>query len=147
MRVERYNYKAQFGPHPESLFCELQDMVLNGNYVLSSQVSQFESSFAQYLGVNYVRGVNCGTDALTIALLALGVRHGDEVVTQANTFHATVAAIRHAGAIPVLVDADDASFLMDVSQLRSALTERTKCVIPVHLYGRMTPMTELLSLA
>jgi dTDP-4-amino-4,6-dideoxygalactose transaminase len=91
--------------------------------------------------------VNSGTDALTIALMALGVGPGDEVITQANTFHATVAAIRLAGAAPVLVDADAGSFLIDEHQAASAVTSRTRAIIPVHLYGKPTPMRGLLGLA
>jgi dTDP-4-amino-4,6-dideoxygalactose transaminase len=147
MKVERYNYKSQFTSDPDPLFREIRDMILNGRYILSKEVSEFESKFACYLGVNHMRGVNTGTDSLVIALRALGVGSGDEVITQANTFHATVAAIRHAGATPVLVDADEQSFLLDQSQVDAAITARTRAIIPVHLYGKPTPMEHLLSLA
>lgn len=146
MKVERYNYPAQFDDIP-TLLEDLRQMLLRGHYVLSEEVEKFERAFANYLGINHVRGVNTGTDALIIALRALGVGPGDEVITQANTFHATVAAIKLAGATPVLVDADERSYLIDESQIASAITPRTRAIIPVHLYGKPTPMAGILDTA
>jgi dTDP-4-amino-4,6-dideoxygalactose transaminase len=147
MKVARYDYRSQFGEMSESLFADIREMLLSGQYILTDHVSAFERAFAGYLGVPYVNGVNSGTDALVIALRALDVGVGDEVITQANTFYATVAAIRHAGATPVLVDADEESFLIDESQVSSAITSRTRVILPVHLYGKPTPMRGLLNLA
>jgi dTDP-4-amino-4,6-dideoxygalactose transaminase len=147
MKVERYNYPGQFGSDLETLLSDIRRMLLQGHYVLSGQVSQFEGEFAEYLGVSHVRGVNSGTDALIIALRALGVGPGDEVITQANTFYATVAAIHQVGATPVLVDADENSFLMDVSQLPSVISSKTQAVLPVHLYGKPAPMGAVMSMA
>jgi dTDP-4-amino-4,6-dideoxygalactose transaminase len=143
MRVGRYNYPSQFGGEASRLFAELEAMILSGSYVLTREVAAFEAAFAGYVGVKHVRGVNSGTDALIIALLALGVGRGDEVITQANTFNATVAAIRLIGAIPVLVDANDESFLIDEAQVAAAITPRTRVILPVHLYGKPTPMAGL----
>src|SRR5579875_185091 len=109
----RYNYPAQFGDNVDRLVDDLRSMLLEGRYILSADVRDFEQTFAAYIGTEYARGVNSGTDALLLALLALGIGPGDEVITQANTFHATVAAIHLAGATPVLVDARDDSFLID----------------------------------
>src|SRR5439155_22274396 len=120
---------------------------MNGDYILTEPVSRFEREFADYLGASHVRGVNSGTDALLIALQALGVGPGDEVITHANTFYATVAAIRHVGATPVLVDADEESFLINESQVIAAVTDRTRVILPVHLYGKPTPMRGLMDLA
>lgn len=146
MRVERYNYRAQF-ENIEALETELRQMLMNGRYVLSEEVKNFEQSFAEYLGARYVRGVNTGTDALIIALLTLGSCSGREVITQANTFHATAAAIKLAGGIPVLVDADENSYLMAESQLPASITPKTHAIIPVHLYGKPTPMMGILRIA
>ena len=143
----RYNYRAQFEPGFATLLEELGAMLLDGHYVLSSHVSDFERGFAAFNGSAHCVGVNTGTDALLIALRSLGIGAGDEVITQANTFHATVAAIELSGATPVLVDADDESFLIDLPAVRAAVTSRTRAVIPVHLFGKPTPMTELLALA
>lgn len=147
MTVQRYNYPAQFGPDVDRLLDQLREMILHGPYVLGPEVLEFESRFAQFLSVTHVRGVNSGTDALILALMALGVGPGDEVITHANTFHATVAAIRHVGARPVLVDADDDSCLMDLDAAADAITDRTKVLLPVHLFGKPTPMKPLMALA
>jgi len=143
----RYNYRTQFQPGFDTLLQDLGAMLLAGDYVLSSQVGDFERRFAAYTESAHCRGVNSGTDALLIVLRALGIGAGDEVITQANTFHATVAAIELSGATPVLVDADEETFLIDVPAVRAAVTGRTRAVIPVHLYGKPTPMAELLALA
>ncbi|MDQ2775380.1 MAG: DegT/DnrJ/EryC1/StrS family aminotransferase, partial [Acidobacteriota bacterium] len=119
----------------------------SGNYVLTKEVQHFEAAFARFCTCAHARGVNSGTDALIIALRALGVESGDDVITQANTFHATVAAIVLAGARPVLVDAVEDTFLMNTAQVEAAITTRTRVIIPVHLYGKPTPMRELLSIA
>jgi dTDP-4-amino-4,6-dideoxygalactose transaminase len=145
MRVGRYNYRGQFGDDPSTLIAELGDMLLSGRYILTAEVETFEAAFAAALGVKHARGLNSGTDALIIALRACGIVAGDEVITQANTFHATVAAIRLCGARPVLVDADEASFSMDAGGLADALTPRTRAVIPVHLYGLPAPMDAVLA--
>jgi dTDP-4-amino-4,6-dideoxygalactose transaminase len=147
MRVERYNYAEQFGDNVELLLADIRDMLLSGRYILSQEVASFETEFARYLGIPCVRAVNSGTDALQIALRAVGVGPGDEVITHANTFYATVAAIRHVGATPVLVDADERSFLIDESQACAAITPRTRAILPVHLYGKPTPMLGIVDTA
>ena len=147
MKVKRYNYRDQFGLTLPSLVSDLQRMLVEGEYILTREVSDFENAFAQYLGVKHVRGVNSGTDALVVALLALGVRAGQEVITQANTFNATVAAICLVGAKPVLVDANEHSYLIDENLMESVITERTRAIIPVHLFGKPTPMMKILSTA
>lgn len=147
MKVNRYNYAAQFEGDMSALMSQLQDMLLAGRYVLSEEVRAFENEFAQYLGVGFVKGVNTGTDAIMLALKALEIGSGCDVVTQANTFNATVTAIRLSGARPVLVDADERTFLMDVRQLPSAISSHTRAIIPVHLYGKPTPLQEILDVA
>ena len=145
--VSRYNYPAQFGDDAQPLLEHLARLIMNGPYVLTEEVARFEAEFAGYLGAQHARGVNSGTDALLIALLALEVERGDEVITQANTFNATVTAICLSGARPVLVDADEESFLIDEAQVEAALTARTRALMPVHLYGKPTPLDGLLALA
>lgn len=147
MRVERYNHPAQFGSDPAPLFDEIREMILYGKTILTEQVSRFENAFADYLGTAHVVGVNSGTDALVIALRALEIGAGDEVITQANTFNATVAAIRLVGATPVLVDAEEPSFQMDLQQVESVISSATRAIIPVHLYGKAAPMMRVLSIA
>jgi dTDP-4-amino-4,6-dideoxygalactose transaminase len=147
MKVDRYNFASQFGDELRLITEQISRMLVTGHYILTEEVSQFETEFANYLGAGYARGVNTGTDALTIALLALGIEPGDEVITQANTFNATVTGVIRAGAKPVLVDADEASFLIDESQVQAAITARTRVILPVHLYGKPTPLDRLLALA
>jgi dTDP-4-amino-4,6-dideoxygalactose transaminase len=98
-------------------------------------VDRFERAFADYVGCAHALGVNSGTDALILALTAVGAGPGDEVITVANTFHATALAIARTGATPVLVDARPDDYLMDTAALEDAVTDRTKAVVAVHLYG------------
>ncbi len=145
MISSRYNYRAQFGDNIDGLVDDLRTMLIEGRYILNSDVCNFERSYAAYIGTEFARGVNTGTDAVLLTLLALGIGRGDEVITQANTFHATVAAIHLAGATPVLVDALEDSFLMDTDAAAAAITSRTRAIVPVHLYGKPTPMLDLVA--
>ncbi|HEU4561558.1 MAG TPA: DegT/DnrJ/EryC1/StrS family aminotransferase [Longimicrobium sp.] len=145
--MPRYNYAAQLDGELRGLMRDIRGMLLDGRYVLTREVEDFEQAFAAYLGVPHARGVGSGTDALVIALQALGIGPRDEVVTHANTFHATVAAIVLVGATPVLVDAVEETFLMDVEQASAAVTTRTRVLVPVHLCGKPTPMEPVLALA
>ena len=147
MRVARYDYAAQFEPGIDDIGRALRHALLEGRYGVDCDVAAFEREFAGYVGVAHGRGVNSGTDALRLALTAIGVGSGDEVVTQANTFHATVAAIVLSGATPILVDADPQSFLIDVAQVAERIGPRTTVLLPVHLYGKMTPLAGLVALA
>jgi len=121
----------------------VQELAKRGVFVGGPSVTKFEDEFAQYLGAQAVVGVGNGTDALFLALKALGVGPGDEVITAANTFIATVEAIHHTGARPVLVDCDPHHYLINLEQVKQSVTERTKAIIPVHLYGQMVDLSEL----
>lgn len=147
MKVGRYNYAHQLGDDLDPLLADLRAMLVGGRYELTQEVRDFEAALGRYLGAPHVRGVNTGTDALVLALRALEIGPGDEVITQANTFHATVAAIHLVGATPVLVDCDPETFLIDKAQLQAAITPRTRVLMPVHLYGKPTPMSDVLALA
>jgi len=146
MKVERYNYPEQLGDAVE-LMREISEILTAGPFVLTQHVRRFEEQFADYIGSRHAIGVNCGTDALLLTLLALDLRPGDEVITQANTFHATVAAICLAGATPILVDVDDATWQMNVGHAASAVTTRTRAILPVHMYGLPGPIEEIADLA
>jgi len=130
---------------------EIDDAVLrvldSAQFILGPAVSSFEESFAKYCHVSDAIGVNSGTSALHLALLAAGVGPGDEVITVPYTFVATVAAIEYAGARPVFVDVEPEYWTMDPRQLESALTPRTKAIIPVHLYGQSADMDPILDFA
>ncbi len=127
---------------------ERQRAVLEGGrYILGPAVETFESEFASYLGADHCVGVANGTDALAIALRALGVEPGDEVVVPSVTFFATVEPVVTIGATPVFCDVDERTWCMTAATAEPALTERTKALLPVHLYGNPAPVTELLELA
>jgi len=143
MKVSRYDYHSQFARFDEFM-AELSHLIIDGHYVLGRDVDKFEEAFAEFLGCSYVVGVNTGTDALLCSLKALGLQPEHEVITQANTFNATVSAICLSGLRPVLVDADEDSFLMNANQAVAAVGPQTRVLLPVHLYGKPTPMRLLL---
>ena len=145
MRV-RYSPLAQQYADPEPIFAELRKLVASGDFTLGKVVDEFERMFADMLGVKHAIGVGSGTDACKIPLKALGVGHGDEVVTCANTFWATVGAINEVGAKPVFVDCDD-SFCLNVDQLEAAITPRTRALMPVHLTGDAVDMPRVMQIA
>jgi dTDP-4-amino-4,6-dideoxygalactose transaminase len=117
------------------------------DYILGHEVERFEQEFAAFCGARYGIGVDSGTSALELALRACDVGPGDEVITAANTFIATVIAISSTGATPVLVDIDPRTFTMDVDRVQTAITPRTAAVVPVHLYGHPVDMDAILELA
>lgn len=142
----RYSYLPQQFENCPELWQELQKFVATGDFTLGKPLVDFEKAFAKLIGSKFAVGVGSGTDAIKISLRALGVRPGDEVITAANTFVATVGAIAEIGAIPVFVDADK-TFCMDTKKLKSAITSKTKAIVPVHFTGYMTKMDEVMSLA
>ncbi|WP_280382758.1 DegT/DnrJ/EryC1/StrS family aminotransferase [Nocardia wallacei] len=146
MHIPRYNYRAQFDDLPATSE-RIQRALATGDYVLGETVAEFERRFAEYLGIEHAIGVNTGTDALILALTALGIGPGDEVVTVANTFHATVLAITAVGATPVLVDCERDTYLMDLDALTAACGPRTRAIIAVHLFGRSLDMDRLTTIA
>ena len=121
-------------------------MLKSGWYILGKEVEAFEREFAGYCGAKHVVGCASGTEAIALALMALGVGPGDEVVTVANTAVPTVSGITMTGATPVFVDIDE-YFLMDAGKIESAITTRTKAIMPVHLYGQMADMEAILRIA
>lgn len=147
MPIPFLDLRAQLAPIRADIDRALHAVMESQAYVLGPFVTKFEVAFGAYLGVPHVVGMNSGTDALLIALRALGVGPGDEVLTAANGFFATAEAICHAGATPVFVDADPATALMDLTQLPAAITRKTRAIIPVHLYGQPVAMGPVLTLA
>ncbi len=117
------------------------------DFVLGESVALLEQEFALFCGVSHAVGVDSGTTALEIALRAYEIGAGDEVILPANTFIATALAVSYAGATPVLVDADPTSYNIDVSQIEAAITERTRAIIPVHLYGQPADMDAIMAIA
>jgi dTDP-4-amino-4,6-dideoxygalactose transaminase len=144
MRVP-FSYLPELYADPEPILQHIRQIVASGDFTLGRAVGEFESRFAGMVGTRHAIGVNSGTDALRLALKALGVGPGDEVITCANTFIATVGAIADVGARTVFVDCAD-DYCMDLALLERAFTPRTKAVIPVHLTGTMVDMPRLLAM-
>ena len=124
----------------------LRELIPSGDLTLGKSVAEFEGRFADLVGSRHAIGVASGTDAIKLSLKALGIGPGDEVVTTANTFIATVGAIAENHARPRFVDCTD-DFCMDVDQLEAAITDRTRAIVPVHLAGQMTDMPRVLEIA
>ncbi len=139
-RVPSKDYAVQYRDLLGELMPALERAFLSDDPILGEATDRFERAFAEYLGVAHVVGVNSGTDALILALRALGVGPGDEVVTNANTFIATVSAIHLVGARPVLVDPDPDTMAVTAVTIESAATPRTRAFLPAHLYGFLPPM-------
>ena len=139
--------KAQYLSIKDEIDTAIAEVVESCQFVLGEKVEAFESDFADYCQTTYAGGVNSGTSALHLALLASGVKPGDEVITVSYTFVASVAAIRYTGARPVLVDINPNSCTMDPALLEAAITPRTKAIMPVHLYGSCADMDPILEIA
>jgi len=139
--------KAQYASLKNELDAAVLGVLASSQYVLGEEVAAFEAEFAAFCGVKHAIAVNTGTSALHLALHAAGVGPGDEVVTVPFTFVASVSAICYTGATPVLVDIDPVTFTMDPEQLEAAITPRTKAILPVHLYGQMAEMAEIMAIA
>jgi dTDP-4-amino-4,6-dideoxygalactose transaminase len=147
MKVPFLDLTAHHAPR-RGEFLEAIGRVLDASaFAGGSFVERFEAEFAAYCGTGHAVGVGSGTDALWLALAALGVGPGDEVVTVPMTFIATAEAISRTGARPVFVDIDEATYTMDPAALERALTPRTKAIVPVHLFGQMADMESILAVA
>ena len=142
------NPHAQYVSHQTEIDAAIAAALGGNRYILGPQTQAFEQEFAVYLGTRYASGVGSGTEALHIAIRACGLGPGDEIITVAHTAVATVAAIELAGATPVLVDIDPATFTLDPEALRRTLRARpVRAVIPVHLYGQPAAMDDITALA
>jgi dTDP-4-amino-4,6-dideoxygalactose transaminase len=138
--------KAQYAPLVPQLQERFAEVLESGRFIFGPEVEAFEREAAAYLGVPHAVGVANGTDALVLALEAMGVGHGDEVVCPAFTFYATAEAIARVGAVPVFCDIDPQTLNMDPADVANRLTGRTKVIVPVHLFGRPAPLAELAAL-
>ncbi len=138
---------AQYEALREDILRAIEDVLKNMRLFLGPQLQAFEQEFASFCGCGDAVGVGNGTDALELALRALGVGSGDEVITQPNSFIATAEAISAVGAVPVLADVDARTATLDPARFEAAITPRTRAVIPVHLYGRPADMAAILAIA
>lgn len=141
--IPAMNVTRQYESIREELDKAALDVLHGGQYILGKTVEDFEKSFADYCGVKYAVGVGNGSDALVMALKACGVKPGDEVITTAMSFSATAEAITSVGAIPVFADCTRDTYCIDPSEVEKKVTDKTKAVIPVHLYGQCTDMENI----
>ncbi len=146
MKVSFVNYIREFKEIGHLTLKAIENALSKGDLILRKDVDDFERDFAKYIGCRYGIGVNSCTDALIIGLKAVGVGPGDEVITVSHTFWASIEAIIHCGATPVLVDVGE-DYLMSHIELEKAITPRTKAIIPVHFNGRVCNMDEIMSIA
>jgi len=147
VKVQYLDLKAQYKSIKAEIDAAITGILERSQFVLGSEVASFEQEFGAYCGAPECIALNSGTSALHLALLAAGVGPGDEVITVPFTFVASVAAILYAGARPVLVDIDPHSFTMNPESVASAVTPRTKAILPVHLYGQPADMDPILEVA
>ncbi len=144
MNIPFVDLRKQYAPLKQEILSGIERVLDGMQLFLGENVQQLEKEFAQFSGAAHGIGVSDGTTALQILLRAMDIGQGDEVITVSHTFIATAEAILLAGARPVFVDIDPATYLMDVSQIEARITPRTKAILPVHLYGQTVDMDPLL---
>ncbi|RQH40838.1 DegT/DnrJ/EryC1/StrS family aminotransferase [Okeania hirsuta] len=137
----------QYKSISEEINSRVQEVLSSGRYIGGSIVDEFEQQFANYIDVSHCVSCNSGTDALFLALRAVNIGPGDQVITTPFTFFATAEVISAVGATPVFIDIDPQTFNLDIEQLQSAITEKTKAILPVHLFGQPVDMTRLMAIA
>lgn len=143
MAIAVWGYLKEYEQEKEEIFAAIEKVFSSGKLILGNSVKNFEHAFSQWCGSQYGVGVGNGTDSLFLALKALQIGPGDEVISVSNTAVPTIAAITAAGARAVFVDIDPHTYLMDVNQIEAAITKNTKCILPVHLFGQCVNMGEI----
>lgn len=146
-RVPFLDLALQHREIKNEILAQWSSILDTAGFIGGHHVDEFEEELARYVGTSCAVGVANGTDAITLALKGLGLQEGDEVITAANTFFATVEAIVHAGGVPVLVDVDPTTATIDPSAIEDAITPRTRFIIPVHLYGQPADMDAIMAIA
>jgi dTDP-4-amino-4,6-dideoxygalactose transaminase len=147
MKLQMVDLLTQYDSIRDEIDSAVLNVVRSGKYILGPEVTEFEQAAARYLGCRHAIGCASGTDALQIALMALGIGPGDEVITTPFTFVATAETIALLGARPVYVDVRESDFNIDPRLIEAAITDKTRAIIPVHLYGHPAPMDEIMKIA
>ena len=147
MKVSFYGHTRQYHNIKEEIDANITRVLESGSYVMGPMGAEFEAQAAEYFGSKHAIGVGNGTDALWLTLMAAGIGEGDEVITNANTFFATVEAIWIAGATAVLVDCDPETKNIDPAKVEAAISDKTKAIMPVHLYGQCADMPKIWDIA
>lgn len=147
IHIPLVNVERQYNGLHREIDAAYHRVIRSGSYVLGAEVEAFEQEFARYCGTKYAVGVASGYDALALAIRALGIGPGDEVITVSHTFISTALAIRAVGATPVFVDVEARTLLMECSQIHKKITPKTKAILPVHLYGNVVDMDAIMAIA
>lgn len=147
MQIPMLDLSEQYSTIKEEVLTKLDEVMSSSQFILGSHVKQVEQDIAEMSQTKHGIGVGNGSDAIHIALQAAGVAEGDEVITTSFTFFATAGAIARANATPVFVDIDPITYNIDASKIEAAITEKTKAIIPVHLYGQMSDMDPIMEIA
>jgi dTDP-4-amino-4,6-dideoxygalactose transaminase len=147
MPVPFVDLHAQHAPLSEAIEREVHDLIARGDFIMGAALERFETEYAAYIGTRHAIGVGTGLSAIELALRAFDVGSGDEVITPANTFIATVLAIMGVGATPVFVDVDAETYGMSAGATAAAVTSRTKAIVPVHLYGQPVDLDAVTAVA
>ncbi|WP_341735544.1 DegT/DnrJ/EryC1/StrS family aminotransferase [Microcoleus sp. CAWBG640] len=146
-KIPLVNLSLQHEPIQSQIQQIIAEIIAQGDFILGQALAEFETAFAAACGVKYGIGVACGTDAIALGLQACGIHPGDEIIIPANTFIATIIGVIQAKATPIIVDCDPETALIDLTAAATAITSKTKAIIPVHLYGQMVSPTQLLDFA
>ena len=147
MQIQLINLKRQYESIKEEVDKEVLDVLSEGQYIMGKNVKEFEREISEYIGVKHSVSVGNGTDALIIALKALGIGRGDEVITTPFTFFATAESISFVGATPVFVDVDINTFNIDPAKIEEKITDKTKAIMPVHIFGQPCDMDAINEIA
>lgn len=147
MNIPLIDLKAQYNSLAEELNKATIEVLSSANYIMGKNVLEFEKEFAEFLGVKHAISVGNGTDALVVALKAMGIGEGDEVITTPFTFFATAEAISAVGATPVFVDVNKEDFNIDVTKIEEKITDKTKAIMPVHIFGQCADMDSINEIA
>ncbi len=145
--VPLLDLKREYAPIREAILSAITDVIDSTQFIMGPKITELETALAAYTQAKFALGVSSGTDALLLALMALDIKAGDEVITSPFTFFATAGSIARVGAKAVFVDIDPATFNIDAKQIEAAITPRTKAIMPVHLFGQMADMTAIMAIA
>jgi len=143
MEIKVWDYLVEYTQEKKEILAAIEEVLDSGWLILGSKVKAFETAYAEYCNTRYGIGVANGTDAIFLSLKALGIGPGDEVITVANTAIPTVSAIVSTGATPVFVDIEEDTYLMDTSKIQKMISSKTRCILPVHLFGQCVDMDEV----
>jgi len=147
MNIPLVDLKAQYKVVEEKAIKSVSEVLSSASYIMGKDVIEFEKEFAEYIGVKHSISVGNGTDALVVALMACGIGEGDEVITTPFTFFATAESISFVGATPVFVDVEKDTYNLDPLKIEERITEKTKAIMPVHIFGQPAKMDEIMAIA